>query len=105
MIRLNVGSSVSIEVSQGDIDTGIHDGGKQCAIALGTMRRFRVDDVYVNGEGITIIDERGAVCELSIPTEAVDFLDRYDGNETVYPFTFNSVVESFTLARVQTSCK
>lgn len=100
---MRVGDTVSIEVTQGDIDTGLRDGGKSCAIALATMRRFRVADVYINGEGITTIDEKGTVCELSIPSEAVDFLDRFDGGETVFPFTFNSVVELFNPAGIKTA--
>ena len=90
---LKAGDTVTIEVTQPDIDSGVCDHAGKCAIANAACRQFSFPNAYVNGEGI---DLQSADCktihELSIPPEAVDFMDQFDAGQPVKPFSFQSTV-------------
>jgi len=80
---------VRIEVTQADIDRGVCESYMACPIVHATRRALDVKHVWIDEDGITVIDANNVVSVMAVPQSAFDFIVRFDGGKHVEPFTFD----------------
>jgi hypothetical protein len=84
--------TMTIHVTQDDIDAGIPQEGRYCPIAIAVHRRTKGDGtleprVFTDGQTTEITDVRG-YAEYLGPAEAIDFVGAFDDHDNVEPFSF-----------------
>jgi hypothetical protein len=84
--------TMTIHVTQHDIDNGVRREGRHCPIALAVERRTKSDGtlepiVLTDGQTTEITDVRGYAQYLG-PHEAIDFVADFDDHGNVEPFSF-----------------
>lgn len=76
---------MKISVTRKDIEKGIKENSKQCAIALAVRRASRSKNVSVGIIAIYINKKH-----YSLPDEAYDFMCAFDKGKLVKPLTFET---------------
>lgn len=86
-------TTLTVDVTQDDIDNGEPVNGNHCAVALALIRA--TGDPYVScGIATASWYVGGDVKYVCLPTKATDFIDAFDEGEPVEPFSFEvEVVE------------
>lgn len=85
---MNFPDTITVSVTQEDIDKGIREDCNRCAIALAVARLYPNSEVLVSS-GISISTPE-AFQTYVIPKEAGFFMDKFDDGEKVEPFTFTT---------------
>lgn len=86
--------TVTIEVTQEDIDNGVGGNCAYCPVARAAARAFPDKPMVRVGSNILwvfdTLDTRRPRMEYTLPVKASDFIARFDkhGPEAVAPFTF-----------------
>lgn len=81
-------STITIEVTQEDIDAGRKGNCYLCPIALAAARVFNLD-VSVGASWLSVEASNGAeVAMFKLPQAARTFVTLFDGGHPVAPFTF-----------------
>jgi hypothetical protein len=84
--------TMTIHVTQDDINNGVRQEGLYCPIALAVHRRTKSDGtieprVFTDGETTEITDVRG-YAEYLGPPDAIHFVADFDDHGNVEPFSF-----------------
>lgn len=77
--------TITIKVTQTDIDVGEPGEGEYCPIALAVKRISGVQFCLVGPENLYINDDRQ---EVKLPKKAVEFISGFDKNRSGIPFNF-----------------
>lgn len=85
--------TVTIEITQEDIDNGRPINPVFCPVAL-AFRRMGYDSISVGGLGFaSFLDKGGSVVYLNGGVAAIDFIRKFDRGERVQPVTLAFVQE------------
>ena len=79
---------MKIEVTQKDIEKGFQGKCTLCPIALAFKRSTNFKRVYVNCTSIGVLQYGKGLKSYKLPKKAQTFVNRFDKNETVKPFSF-----------------
>ena len=79
---------MTFNVTQEHIDRGTRGNCSLCPIALSIIQTLRCKDVAVAPDGIDIYFHNGEAPSFALPNGCAAFMDRFDGCETVKPFSF-----------------
>lgn len=93
--------SLFVQVTQKDIDGAERYAPDCCPIAWAVRRLLKTANVSVGNARVTLCDpwhvysaeEKAKLPRYSLPQEAQDFIDRFDGGSPVEPITFTAVLE------------
>lgn len=93
-------ATVTIEVTQEDIDNGLSNDCRHCPVARATMRGIPlVHGVSVRGANVTLYPSFSAAgCKAALPTKAKHFIVDFDAGLRVLPFAFDLEVPSDLVA-------
>lgn len=91
----HAGKPLTITVTQRDIDIGRKKSCDSCALALAAQRALGAREVWVNEDQITHLTMRPASEEpfpprWRLPDEAARFVELFDSDLEVSPFTFTA---------------
>lgn len=78
----------TINVTRKHINDGIRGDCNRCAVALAVLDLPGVCVAEVDGDIIRAHPERGAMVAAGTPDEVVEFIERFDCDGIVDPFTF-----------------
>lgn len=73
-------STVKIDVTQEDIDSGVQCSTMRCPIAIALQRATGNDNVSV-GAQFAVIHQDGEDEIVDLPSQAVEFISRYDSGK------------------------
>ena len=91
-------SSIRVEVTQQDITLGEPAEATSCPVALAMRRTFPKADPWV---GIVDAELHESYPDISLPDEAIAFIERFDRNDDVKPFSFEIEVRDELLAEIR----
>lgn len=78
--------TITINVTQEDIDKGIKNSCFNCALALSAKRALEDANLSVGAKTIFWVTK---LVDFNLPQVAIDFIKAFDTNQPVSPFTFD----------------
>lgn len=91
---------VKIEVLQSDIDSGRPDDCGFCPVALAIKRAANVKTIHVSLATVVIYFTKSSLCRIKLPAEANEFIDKFDAEKEVEPFSFDlEIPDQFVLSK------
>jgi len=84
-----MGRKVTIEVTDDDIFDGIKSSCHSCPIALAASRIDIARIISVNSTSMVVRNSYSRVGDfILLPIEAIDFIEAFDADQEVEPFSF-----------------
>jgi hypothetical protein len=78
----------AINVTEAHLTEGVRSSCSRCPVALAIADAFPGADVWVGGASFDITFENGEPVDVDLPSEAEDFIGRFDEDGYGEPFTF-----------------
>ena len=91
--------TITVNVTQKDIDEGKERSCERCPVALAVNRALDTDTNECSVSGYAVhLDGPTSTGFAQLPDEAVKFIERFDCRRLVTPFTFNITFQDYTKA-------
>lgn len=84
--------TITVSVTQEDIEKGRRKEARSCPIALAARRAFKERPLAVDGWSIVLHADREDEQSLRLPRDAERRLDAFDEGDPMEPFTFEVLV-------------